>query len=129
ISGQAETSFRVVASAVRVSDLEFVVSVSKDPFVELNVALTYTGPGMGGALRAMLYPDRACAALPPQPTAPPAQRTLVKTGLSTATLSFINLLSKDYAVLGRAETEEGRLLAQGCVDVPAQIIPPGSKTT
>jgi hypothetical protein len=41
-------------------------------------------------------------------------------------LQFTNLRSLSYALLGRAEDASGHLLAQGCIDIPAALIPAGS---
>jgi hypothetical protein len=127
-AGQIQTHFRVTASALRVPDLLFNIAVSEDPFVAIDVQLTYTGPGMGGVLRALLY-EEDCSALMPQPTAPPAERELTKAGVVSATLSFINLLSLDYSIVGRAESPEGRLYAQACAHIPKDLLPPGSNST
>jgi hypothetical protein len=121
-AGAAEATFRVTASAVNAPDAEFEVAVSKLDFVGLRVELGWDAPS---TLKALLYNDRGCNKLPPTPGAPPALRSLAKVG-PKATLEFINLLSMDYALLARAEDASGRLLAQGCVDVPAALVPAGS---
>jgi hypothetical protein len=122
--GAAEASFRVTASAINAPSVDFAVSVSKLGFVEMRVALAWEGPA-DQTLRALLYDDRPCAQLPPAPSAPAAFRTLSKTG-KTATLDFINLLARSYAVLGRAEDDKGHLLASGCVDVSPALLPAGT---
>lgn len=125
--GQAEASFRVAASAVNAPEADFDVSVSKLDFVELDVQLTWSSP-VPAALRALLYDDRGCAQLQPAPTMPAPLRALSKANVASATLPFLNLLSKSYAVVGRAETAGGQLIGYGCVDLGAGLIPPGSVT-
>lgn len=127
--GQAEASFRVAANAVNAPEADFDVSVSKLDFVELDVTLSWTLPSSPAALRALLYDDRACAQLPPSPTMPAPFRALSQSNTSSASLRFLNLLSKSYAVVGRAETASGKLLGYGCVDVGAELVPPGSVST
>ena len=129
-AGQAEASFRVVADAINAPEAEFDVSVSKLDFVELDVALAWSaGDPTTTTLRALLYDDRGCAALPAAATQPAPFRALSKAGANQATLDFHNLLSKRYAVVGRAEDAAGHLVGYGCVDVGAELIPPGSSST
>jgi hypothetical protein len=122
-AGAAEATFKVTVSATNAPDTEFQVSVSKLDFVGMRVELAWSGDST--TLRALLYNAHTCAELPPSPGAPTALRSLSKTG-STATLEFINLLSMNYAILGRAEDASGHLLGQGCVDVPSALVPAGS---
>jgi hypothetical protein len=124
-AGQAEAQFKVSASAVNAPDAEFQIAVSKLDFVELDAQLAWPGAAM---LRALLYDDKSCAALPASPMLPPPSRALSKAA-DTATLGFVNLLSKDYALVGRAEDASGRLVGYGCVDVGAGLLPPGSAST
>jgi hypothetical protein len=127
-AGRAEASFRVAVTAANAPEVDFDISVSKLDFVELDVQLAY--PAATG-LRALLYDDRACAALPPSPTASlpmPYLRVQVQTG-NSGTLPFEALLSKSYAVVGRAEDASSHLVAYGCADVPAALIPSGSRST
>lgn len=127
-AGQAEASFNVVASAVNAPDAQFDISVSKLDFVELDVALAWSGPPTT-TLRALLYDDRDCSALPPAPTQPAPFRALSKANANQATLQFLNLLSKKYAIVGRADSASGALDGYGCIDVGAELIPPGSVST
>jgi hypothetical protein len=122
-AGQAEASFHVAADAVNAPEADFDVSVSKLDFVELDVELAWPG---AATLRALLYDDRTCATLPPSATLPPPFRALSKSGAASTTLQFVNLLSKSYAVVGRAEDAGGTLLGYACVDVGAELAPPGS---
>jgi hypothetical protein len=108
-AGQAEASFKVVADAVNAPEAEFDVSVSKLDFVELDVALAWPGDGTT-TLRALLYDDRDCSALPPAATQPAPFRALSKPTSTQATLQFLNLLSKKYAVVGRADSAAGTLV-------------------
>jgi hypothetical protein len=129
-AGQAEASFRVVATAINAPEAEFDVSVSKLDFVALDVQLAWSsGDPTATTLRALLYDDRDCAALPAAATQPAPFRALSKAGAAEATLEFHNLLSKRYAVVGRAEGGDGHLAGYGCVDVGAELIPPGSSST
>jgi hypothetical protein len=127
--GQAEASFRVAANAVNAPEADFDISVSKLDFVELDVQLSWGLPTSPAALRALLYDDRGCAQLPPSSTMPAPFRALSQPNSSAATLRFLNLLSKSYAVVGRAETASGKLLGYGCVDLGAELVPPGSVST
>jgi hypothetical protein len=128
-AGQAEANFRVAATAVNAAEADFEISVSKYDFVGLDVALAWPAGGSSTKLSARLYDDRGCADLAPAPMAQMALRTLDKSNVTSATLSFMNLLSKRYALLGRAENGAGLLLAQGCVDLGAELLPPGSQST
>jgi hypothetical protein len=121
-AGAAEATFNVTASAINAPNAEFQVAVSKLDFVGLRVKLAWDA---AVTLRALLYNNMGCAELQPAPGAPAALRTLSKPGPS-ATLEFINLLSMSYALLARAEDASGHLLAQGCIDIPAVLIPAGS---
>src|SRR5205823_6658497 len=96
--------------------------VSKLDFVGLRVKLQWDA---AVTLRALLYNTMSCSELQPAPGAPAPLRSLEKPG-PAATLEFINLLSMTYSLLGRAEDASGHLLAQGCIDVPAALIPAGS---
>lgn len=125
-AGQAEKSFHVAATAPNVSEADFDVSVSKFDFVELDAALAWPTPA---TLRALLYDDKTCAALPAAPTLPAPARALSKPGVTAATLQFVNLLSTSYALVGRAESVDGRLIGYGCVDIGAELAQPGSLTT
>jgi hypothetical protein len=121
-AGQAEADFRVAATAINAPEADFDVSVSKLDFVEVDAQLSWAG---GSNLRALLYDDKSCAALPASPTLPPPSRALSKSGES-ATLAFVNLLSKPYALVGRAENGDGTLVGYACVDIGAELVPPGS---
>jgi hypothetical protein len=123
-AGAAEATFKVTVSALNAPDTEFQVSVSKLDFVGLRVELAWSGSD-ASTLRALLYNNRSCAELAPAPAAPAALRSLSKSG-TTVTLEFINLLSMNYAILGRAEDASGHLIGQGCVDLPSALVPAGS---
>jgi hypothetical protein len=122
-AGQGETSFKVAATAVNASEADFDISVSKFDFVELDAQLTWA---TAVTLRALLYDDKTCASLPAAPTMPAPARALSKLNATTATLQFMNLLSTPYALVGRAESSDGHLVGYGCVDVGAELAPPGS---
>lgn len=122
-AGQAEKSFRVAATAPNAPEADFDVSVSKYDFVELDAGLTWATPV---TLRALLYDDKSCAQLPAAPTLPPPARAASKMNATTATLQFVNLLAAPYTLVGRAETADGRLVGFGCVDVGAELAPPGT---
>ena len=123
-AGQAETmpQFSVAATAVNAAEADFDVSVSKFDFVEIDAELASPA---ATTLRALLYDDKTCASLPPSPTLPPPARALSKQA-TTATLQFVNLLSATYALVGRAEDQNGQLLGYACVDIGAGLVPPGS---
>ena len=125
-AGQAEKSLPVAATAVNAPDADFDVSVSKFDFVELDAQLAWP---TASTLRALLYDDKSCAELPPSPSLPPPSRALSKPNATTATLQFVNLLSAPYALVGRAEDADGKLVGYGCVDVGAELAPPGSVST
>ena len=121
-AGQAEADFRVAATAINAPEADFDVSVSKLDFVEVDAQLSWAG---GSTLRALLYDDKTCAQLPASPTLPPPARALSRMA-ETATLQFVNLLSKPYALVGRAENGDGTLVGYACVDIGAELVPPGS---
>ncbi len=125
-AGQAEASFRVQAMAVNAPEADFDISVSKFDFVELDAQLSWA---QAVTLRALLYDDKSCAELPAAPTLPAPARALSRTNAATATLAFVNLLSKPYALVGRAESNAGTLVGYGCVDIGAELVPPGSIST
>ncbi|MCU1279465.1 MAG: hypothetical protein JWM53_3011 [bacterium] len=122
-AGQAEADFRVVATATNAAEADFDVVVSKLDFVEVDAQLTWP---TASTLRALLYDDKTCAALPAAATLPAPSRALSKANATTATLQFLNLLSKPYALVGRAEDVTGVLRGYGCVDLGAELVPPGS---
>src|SRR6185503_10457463 len=71
-------------------------------------------------------------ALVPKPVPDPAFRAFSVEpgpGGTTGTIAFLSLLSRDYAVMGRAEDASGHLLAFGCADVGAGLLPPGASAT
>jgi hypothetical protein len=127
-AGQAETpmGFTVQATAFNAATAVFDVNVSKFDFVELDASLTWPAQA---TLRALLYDDKSCAELPASATLPPPSRALSKSNATSATLQFVNLLSVPYALVGRAEDDSGALLGYGCVDIGAELIPPGSVST
>jgi hypothetical protein len=126
-AGAAEATFRVTASAANAPDAEFQVSVSKLEFVGLSVQLAWDASAPT-TLRALLYINQPCAQLPPAPTSPTPLRSAAKPGPS-ATIPFINLLSMNYSLVGRAEDATGRLVAQGCADVPSALVPAGTSVS
>ncbi len=125
--GAAEATFRVTASAPNAPDAEFQVAVSKLDFVQLDVQLEWDASAPT-TLAALLYANQPCAQLAPTPTPPPALRQGQTAGPS-GTVAFINLLSMNYSVVGRAEDAMGHLLAEGCLDVPSALAPAGSTGT
>ncbi|MDB4969098.1 MAG: hypothetical protein JWN44_4787 [Myxococcales bacterium] len=125
--GQAEAQFKVEATAANADNVIFDVAVSKLDFVNLEIDLSWPTPTTSTTLRALLYDDRSCAALPASPTLPAPFRALSKSNATFAALGFQNLLSKPYTVVGRAETAGGVLVGYGCVDVGAELVPPGSQ--
>ncbi len=125
-AGNQEGSFRVEASAPGAATVQFSISISELEFVRIDANLTDPLPMPGGrALDALLYTGVACADLPITETPTGASRTLMAPPAKTATLSFINLLSQQYAVVGRV-TDAGHLVAYGCIDVPIALDPPGA---
>jgi hypothetical protein len=120
--GAAEASFRVTASAPRAADAQFDVSVAAGDFVGIEVQLASSS---ATTLRALLYGDQTCAELSASST---AARALSGPGPS-ASLTFLNLLLRDYAVAGRAEDANGRLVAAACVDLDAGLLAAGATAT
>jgi hypothetical protein len=126
-AGQAEAAFRIAATAVNAPEADFDVGVSKLGFVEIDASLAWSNALPAGSLRALLYDTLGCASLPPSPTVPaPFVRAQAKSDAQTASFQFLALLSRDYAVVGRAEDANGKLIGYGCVDLPAALAPPGS---
>jgi len=119
-AGSEETLFRVRASADGAS-VDYRVATSRLGFVDFDVKLAWSTTAPLMTLRALLYIDKTCAALPEAPTVAPALSELSGPG-PNATLGFRFLLSRSYAILARAEDTAGHLLAEGCVDLgPAQL--------
>ncbi len=119
-AGSEETLFRVRASADGAA-VDYRIATSKLGFVDFDVKLAWSTAAPLMTLRALLYIDKTCAALPEAPTVAPALSELSGPGPS-ATLGFRFLLSRSYAILARAEDTAGHLLAAGCVDLgPAQL--------
>jgi hypothetical protein len=127
--GQAEAQFKVEATASNAPDVVFDIAVSKLDFVNLDVELGWPMPTSATTLRALLYDDHRCAELPAAPTLPAPFRALSKANATFARLSFQNLLSKTYTVVGRAENSSGVLVGYGCVDLGAELVPPGTQST
>ncbi len=124
--GTQEGSFRVRASASGAADVEFAISISELEFVEIDAKIEDPLPNTGErALYAALYVDKTCAELGPAPKMLGAARTLSKSPAKSATLAFVNLLSRSYAVVGRVE-DAGRLVAYGCLDIDRALAPPGA---
>lgn len=129
-AGQAEATFRVVAEATNAPEAEIDVSISKLDFVELGVDLAWpAGDAATTTLRALMYDDRTCAALPAAASQPAPFRALASANTTQTTLFFHSLLSQRYALVGRAEGAKGRLVGYGCLDLPAALLPPGSEST
>jgi hypothetical protein len=126
-AGSQEGSFHVRASASGADDAEFAIAISQLDFVQLDPELTDPLPLPGGrTLVAALYQELPCAQISPTPKVTGADRTLVAPGVSSTHLSFVNLLSRSYAVVGRVEAMGG-LVAFGCVDVDRALVPPGAR--
>ena len=49
--------------------------------------------------------------------------------MTSASLQFLNLLAVPYALVGEAEDGNENLVGYGCVDVGAELIPPGTVST
>jgi hypothetical protein len=129
-AGSAEESFTVRAQAVNAVDAEFEVSVSQLAFVDLGVTVDAGGTAAAATVRALLYDGGRCSALPPAAVSPLSFRTLsAPVAPSGVTLSFLNLLSRPYAVVGRVEDASGHLVKYGCVELGDQLVPPGSSST
>jgi hypothetical protein len=127
-AGQAQTSFNVIATTNNAPDVQFEIRVaaSADDFVELDVALAWPdGDPKSTVLRVALFDDRGCADLPPATTQPAPFTAASATGIA-ATLRLQSLLRLNYAVVGRAEDANKRLLGYGCVQVGPGLLPPAS---
>ena len=83
-AGAAEASFQVFATADNAPPAQFDISVSKEPFVEIDGALTYSGAPAAAKLEAQLYTDHVCAELPPSATPPAAQTPTAPTATPSA---------------------------------------------
>ncbi len=124
--GTQEGSFHVRVTAAGATDVEFAISISELEFVDIDAEIIDPLPESGGrTLVAALFTDRPCAALGPSPTMIGASRTLVRPAADRATFSFVNLLSRTSAVVGRVE-DAGKLVAYGCLDVDRALAPPGA---
>ncbi|MEO6951203.1 MAG: hypothetical protein ABI321_05265 [Polyangia bacterium] len=123
---QEGTSFSVHASAAGAADAVFDVSVSKLQFVNVDAVLVDPLPKPGTrSFAAALFAGKTCAQVPAAPTLVGASRTVSAAPAASATLSFQKLLSGTYALVGRVESM-GDLVAYGCIDLPAAVVPPGT---
>jgi hypothetical protein len=127
-AGAAERSFRVRASANNASDAEFAISISQLDFVRLDLYLSDPDRISDHTLAALLFEEKHCTELESADSLPPAQRRVQKSQVRDATLTFFNLLSRDYAVVGVAEDENGRVHAHGCAELGASLLPPGTRS-
>ncbi len=129
-AGTAETEFSVVVSAVNATDVNFSVGVSQLRFVALAVSLAdptssaTPSPSPAAELEVRLYDGMTCAEVGGLERAPAALQSLSASG-PAATLSFINLIARSYAIEGRA-TRAGDLVADGCIDLPTGLLAPGN---
>lgn len=123
---QEGSSFSVHASAAGAADAVFDVSVSKLQFVHVDAVLVdpLAKPGTR-TLVAALFSGKTCMQVPAAPMLVGASRTVSSAPAAKATLSFLNLLSGSYALVGRLESM-GALVAYGCIDLPAALLPPGT---
>ncbi len=125
-AGNHEGSFRVRASAAGANDVEFSISVSSQEFVQITAAITDPLPGAGThTLTAALYSGQRCADLGITPSLAGSPRVLQVDSQAVASLAFVNLLSRDYAMVARVGAGT-RLLAYGCVDVDHHLASPGA---
>lgn len=108
-------AFRVLGSANNAADAGFDISVSMLEFAELDVEVSYGAADPRGRLRALLYGDRGCSDLPAAASPPQPMRALAEAAVTRASLKFVNLPPRTYAVLGRAEDSAGRPLAARCL--------------
>lgn len=125
-AGRQEGSFRVRASAAGANDVEFSVSVSMLEFVKVTASIVDPLPGAGThKLTAALYSDQHCSDVPPTAKLTGAPRVLSIDAAASGALDFVNLLSRDYAVVARV-TAGDTLLAYGCVDLGQHLASPGA---
>jgi hypothetical protein len=128
-AGAEEKSFRVRAHAPDAPDALFGVSVSSQAFVNIDVLLDDSSQANIATLKALLFVGMPCAQLPQNPSDASALRVLSQSGGATGTLTFLNLLSQSYAIVGEALDNGGRLAASGCVDIAATLVPAGATAT
>lgn len=122
-------SFGVQASAPGAADVVFDVSVSNQAFVTIDAVVSDPLPQPGSRdLVAALFSGKTCADLALMPTLMGASRTLSAGASTEATLTFENLLSRTYALVGRV-TDQGALVAYGCADIGIVLVPPGTHLT
>ena len=121
-AGTSESAFHVNVSAPFATDLVVDVAVSRFAFGTLRAILdaSEVSPDVS-TVRAGLFPNASCSALPPTPTLVGALRN-AKQPVSQKEFVFGTLLLSPYAVVGRGETANGRLLAYGCVEVPEMVL-------
>lgn len=121
-AGTTESAFHVTASAPQAQDAVVDVAVSRFAFGTLHLTLDGARVSLEAVtLRAGLYPNGVCAELPPTPMLTGALRSQKQIGPKTDFL-FGTLLLAPYAVVGRGETQTGRLIAQGCVEIPETVL-------
>ena len=123
---QEGAGFSVHASAAGAADAVFDVSVSKLEFVTIDAVLTDPLPPPGTrSFVAALFAGKTCADVPVTPQLVGASRDVGPVPTSTSTLTFRNLLSGTYALVGRLESMDA-LVAYGCIDLAAALLPPGT---
>ena len=121
-AGQLEAIFRVAVTSNIAASIEFGVSVSKNQLLAFDVALVPPTGVSATTARALLYMDRTCASLRPQPVPDQALRQLQAViGAAAPVLEFRNLLAQTYALVGRVDGAAGEILGWGCVDLPIQV--------
>jgi|GEM_PF-5652788 len=125
-AGSEETLFRVRAS-VDGALVDYRIGTSNVGFVGIDVSLSWSSAAPLMTLRALVYLDKTCAEMPEDPTVAPAFNEISGPGPMT-TLEFRALLSRSYAVLGRAEDTAGHLLASRCIDLGRAQLPAGVVT-
>ncbi len=124
-AGASEAAFHVLCTAPMADDLSIDAAVSKYAFGSLDLLVDATEvAGSIAVLRAALVEGSTCAALPPTPKLGPVLRAQQATE-RRAVLPFPTLLVQPYSAIGRVEDVRGRLLAYGCVDLPADLLRTG----
>jgi hypothetical protein len=125
-AGGQEGTFTVRTSAAGASDVEFSVSVSMLEFVRITVSFADPLPGAGTrTLTGALYSEQHCTDLPPSAALTGNPRVMQLPTAATASLDFVNLLSRNYAAVARVSAGD-RLLAYGCVDIDRHLASPGA---
>jgi hypothetical protein len=125
-AGASESTFKVEATAPNATPLRFEVAVSALGFANLEVTALYQGVQDVAALarlRAGLHFDASCAGETPETWVPPDRERVSDAGIG-APVRFESLpVSHGYALVIRAESEVGELLAWGCAALgPGQLL-------